>query len=211
MTPKEIFNEINAKKIIENLEKRNIQGFFVKTKEEALKLALNIIPNKSTICWGGSQSILQIGLIDALYNGDYTLFDRAKATTQEEIDNIYRKAFFSDFYLASANAITLDGKIINIDGTGNRVSAMIYGPKNVLLIVGLNKVAKDEISGIDRARNYASPMNAIRIDKNTPCKVKGNCYDCISNETICCVTTITRYSKEKNRIKVILVEEELGY
>ena len=88
---------------------------------------------------------------------------------------------------------------------------MIQGPKNVLLIVGLNKVAKDEISAVDRVRNYASPMNAIRLDKNTPCKIQGNCYDCISNETICCVTTITRYSKEKNRIKVILVEEELGY
>ncbi|WP_250278752.1 lactate utilization protein [[Clostridium] colinum] len=211
MTPKELYNNINSKKIIENLEKRNMQGFFVKTKEDALKKALELIPEKSTICWGGSQSILQIGLIDALYNGDYQLFDRAKATTQEEIDSIYRKAFDSDFYLASANAITLDGKIVNIDGTGNRVAAMIYGPKNVILIVGINKIEKDQASAIDRVKNYASPINDMRLNRNTPCKIKGNYYDCLSSETICCVTSITRYSRYKNRIKVILVEEELGY
>mgnify|MGYP001860198425 CR=1 FL=1 len=211
MTPKEMYNEINAKKIIENLEKRNMQGFFVKTKEEALQKALELIPNKSTICWGGSQSIIQIGLVDALSNGDYQVFDRAKANNQEEIDEIYRKAFTSDFYLASANAITLDGKIVNIDGTGNRVAAMIYGPKNVILIVGINKISKDEASAIDRVKNYASPINAMRLDRNTPCTIKGNCYDCLSGDTICCVTTIQRYSRFKDRIKVILVGEELGY
>ena len=211
MTPKEMYNEINAKKIIENLEKRNMQGFFVKTKEDALQKALELIPNKSTICWGGSQSIMQIGLIDALYNGDYQLFDRAKATNQDEIDKIYTKAFTSDFYLASANAITLDGKIVNIDGTGNRVAAMIYGPKNVILVVGVNKIAKDETSAIDRVKNYASPINAMRLDRKTPCAIKGNCYDCLSGDTICCVTTVHRYSRYKDRIKVILVGEELGY
>lgn len=211
MTPKEMYNEINAKKIIENLEKRNMQGFFVKTKEEALQKALELIPNKSTICWGGSQSIIQIGLVDALSNGDYQVFDRAKANNQEEIDEIYRKAFTSDFYLASTNAITLDGKIVNIDGTGNRVAAMIYGPKNVILIVGINKISKDEASAIDRVKNYASPINAMRLDRNTPCTIKGNCYDCLSGDTICCVTTIQRYSRFKDRIKVILVGEELGY
>ena len=211
MIKKEIYNELNAKKVIENLEKRNIQGFFVKTKEDALKKSLELIPNKSSICWGGSQSILQIGLIDALYKGNYNLFDRAKATCQEEIDYIYRKAFTSDFYLASANAITLDGKIVNIDGTGNRVAAMIYGPKNVILVIGVNKICTDELSAINRVKNYASPINAIRLNKKTPCTIKGSCYDCLSNDTICCVTTVNRYSKEKNRIKVILVGEELGY
>lgn len=211
MTPKQIYNEIAAKKIIENLEKRNMQGFFVKNKEEALQKALSLIPNKSTICWGGSQSIIQIGLIDELYKRDYTLFDRAKATNQEEIDEIYRQAFLSDFYLASANAITLDGKIVNIDGTGNRVAAMIYGPKNVILIVGINKIAKDEASAIERVKNYASPINAIRLNRNTPCTIKGNCYDCFSSDTICCVTSVQRFSRFKNRIKVILVDEELGY
>lgn len=211
MTPKEMYNEINAKKIIENLEKRNMQGFFVKTKEEALQKVLELIPNKSTICWGGSQSIMEIGLVDALSNGDYKVFDRSKANSQQEIDEIYRKAFTSDFYLASANAITLDGKIVNIDGTGNRVAAMIYGPKNVILIVGINKLAKDEASAIDRVKNYSSPINAMRLDRNTPCTIKGNCYDCLSSDTICCVTTVQRYSRFKDRIKVILVGEELGY
>lgn len=211
MTPKKIYNEITVKNIIENLEKRNMQGFFVKNKEQALQKTLSLIPSKSTICWGGSQSIIQIGLIDELYKRDYILFDRAKATSQDEIDEIYRQAFLSDFYLASANAITLDGKIINIDGTGNRVSAMIYGPKNVILIVGINKIAKDEAAAIERVKNYASPINAIRLNKNTPCAIKGSCYDCFSSDTICCVTSIQRFSRFKNRIKVILVDEELGY
>lgn len=211
MTPKQQYNQINANKIIENLEKRNIKGFYVKTKEEALKKALELMPQKSSVCWGGSQSILQIGLIDELYKNDYEIYDRAKAKNQEEIDFIYRKAFTSEFYLASANAITLDGKIVNIDGTGNRVAAMIYGPKNVILIVGINKIATDEQMAINRVKNYASPINAMRLDRNTPCKIKGSCYDCLSEETICCVTTITRYSREKDRIKVILVGEELGY
>lgn len=211
MTSKQQYNQINAKKIIENLEKRNIKGFYVKTKEEALQKALQFMPQKSSVCWGGSQSVLQIGLIDEIYKNDYEIYDRAKAKNQEEIDFIYRKAFTSDFYLASANAITLDGKIVNIDGTGNRVSAMIYGPKNVILIVGINKIATDEQTAINRVKNYASPINAIRLDRNTPCKIKGSCYDCLSEETICCVTTITRYSREKDRIKVILVGEELGY
>lgn len=211
MTSKQQYNQINAKKIIENLEKRNIKGFYVKTKEEALQKALQFMPQKSSVCWGGSQSVLQIGLIDEIYKNDYEIYDRAKAKNQEEIDFIYRKAFTSDFYLASANAITLDGKIVNIDGTGNRVSAMIYGPKNVILIVGINKIATDEQTAINRVKNYASPINAIRLDRNTPCKIKGSCYDCLSKETICCVTTITRYSREKDRIKVILVGEELGY
>lgn len=211
MTPKQQYNQINAKKIIENLEKRNIKGFYVKTKEEALQKALQLMPQKSSVCWGGSQSIVQIGLIDELYKNDYEIYDRAKAKNQEEIDFIYRKAFTSDFYLASANAITLDGKIVNIDGTGNRVAAMIYGPKNVILIVGINKIAIDEQMAINRVKNYASPINAMRLDRNTPCKIKGSCYDCLSEETICCVTTITRYSRQKDRIKVILVGEELGY
>lgn len=211
MTSKQQYNQINAKKIIENLEKRNIKGFYVKTKEEALQKALQFMPQKSSVCWGGSQSVLQIGLIDEIYKNDYEIYDRAKAKNQEEIDFIYRKAFTSDFYLSSANAITLDGKIVNIDGTGNRVSAMIYGPKNVILIVGINKIATDEQTAINRVKNYASPINAIRLDRNTPCKIKGSCYDCLSEETICCVTTITRYSREKDRIKVILVGEELGY
>ena len=211
MSPKEIYNKINAEKIIKNLEKRNMQGFFVKTKEEALKKALDLIPEKSSVCYGGSQSILQIGLVDAIDKGDYTLFGRTKANTPEEIEEIYGKAFISDFYLASANAITLDGQIVNIDGTGNRVAAMIYGPKNVILIVGVNKISKDEESAIDRVKNYASPINSIRLDRNTPCKIKGNCYDCLCDETICCVTTITRYSRYKDRIKVILVDEELGF
>ena len=193
MIQKEIYNELNAKKVIENLEKRNIQGFFVKTKEDALKKSLELIPNK------------------ALCRPLVTLYERAKATCQEEIDYIYRKAFTSDFYLASANAITLDGKIVNIDGTGNRVAAMIYGPKNVILVIGVNKICTDELSAINRVKNYASPINAIRLNKKTPCTIKGSCYDCLSNDTICCVTTVNRYSKEKNRIKVILVGEELGY
>lgn len=211
MTPKEIHNQILAKTLIKNLEKRNMQGFYIKNKKEAKEKALDLIKENSLVALGGSQSILEIGLVDALYEKNYKILDRAKAKNQEDVDRIYREAFFSDYYLASTNAITIDGKLVNIDGTGNRVSAMIYGPKNVILIVGLNKLCQDEESALQRIKNYASVLNTIRLDKNTPCKIKGSCCDCLCEETICCTTNIIRYSREKDRIKIILVEESLGY
>lgn len=211
MSVKSNFYEMSANKIIEAMKKRDIEAYYCETKEDGLKKALELIPEKSTVTWGGSQSIKEIGLTDALSNGNYTVYDRANASTQEEIKQIYIKAFSCDYYLASSNAVSLDGKLINIDGTGNRVAAMIYGPKNVILVVGMNKVEKDEDLALSRVRNKASVMNAMRIGVNTPCVKSPSCYDCLSEECICCQTVVTRKSKIKNRIKVILVGEELGY
>lgn len=211
MQPIETYNEINGKKLVEALAKRNMEGYYCATKEEALKKALELIPEGASVTWGGSQSIQQIGLTAALKNGAYNVYDRADAKDADEVQEIYRKAFSVDYYLASSNAITYDGQLLNIDGNGNRVAAMIFGPKNVLLIVGMNKLTKDIDSAMDRVRNYASVLNVLRLDCDTPCKTVGKCSDCISPQTVCCQVVTTRFSRTKNRIKIILVGEELGY
>ncbi len=211
MTPREEYNKLIAKKVIKEMETRGIEAFYCQSKKEALEKALELIPEKSTVAWGGSESIKELGLISALYDGNYNLLDRAKAENQDEIDEIYRKAFFSDFYLMSTNAFTIDGKLVNIDGTGNRVAAMIYGPKNVIVAAGMNKLEMDEESAVSRAHNKAAAINALRLDKKTPCGKTGICNDCKSDDCICCQVVVTRKSKPKGRIKVILVGEELGY
>lgn len=210
MTPKQMYNKILSEKIITNLKARNMEGYYCENKAEALKKALELIPKGSTVAWGGSQSVVEIGLKDAVHSGDYTLYDRDLAKTPEETKKIFRQAFTADYYLASTNAITVAGELVNIDGNGNRVAAMIYGPDNVILIVGMNKVAKDEESAKERIRNYASPLNAMRLDCATPCKTTAVCHNCISS-TICCHIVTTRSSKIPNRTKVILVGEDLGY
>jgi len=211
MTPQQKYYSMRAEKVINSLQKRRMLGYYCQTKQEALNKALEIITPKSTVSWGGSQSIFEIGLIEKLKEGDYTLFDRAKAKTQEEINEVYRKAFSADYYLMSSNAITLDGKLINIDGNSNRVAALVYGPSNVIIIAGMNKVVDNEELAMKRARNIAAPVNAIRLNTNTPCVTTGSCHDCKEAQCICCNIVITRMSRVQNRIKVILVGEELGF
>ncbi len=211
MTPKSEFNKIMAEKVIKAMETRNIHGFYCETKKEALKKALEIIPENSSIAWGGSESISEIGLLESLSKGKYTLYDRSAAKTLEEKNELILKAFSSDYYLMSTNAFTSDGKLVNIDGTGNRVAAMIYGPKNVIIIAGMNKLEPDEASALKRARNKAAAINAIRLSRETPCVKSASCHNCTSPDCICCHTVITRMSKPKGRIKVILVGEELGF
>lgn len=212
MTPKKAFYKVQAESVIKKLEQRNMEGFYCETSEEALKKTLSLMEPNSIISWGGSQTINEIGLLSELSHQPYTLLDRSTATSADETRDIYLKAFNADYYLMSTNAITLDGELINIDGTGNRTAALIYGPKNVIVIAGMNKVVTDQNSGIDRVRNFASPPNAIRIaHTQTPCSKTGKCHDCISEECICCHTVITRFSRIPKRIKVILVGETLGY
>ncbi|MBC8578181.1 MULTISPECIES: lactate utilization protein [Zhenhengia] len=205
------FYKLQASTLIKNLEKRHMKGYYCNTKAEALDLALSLMPENSSIAWGGSESIKEIGLIDALYASNaYTLYDRAKVAP-EQIDETLRKAFFADFFLMSSNAITLDGQLINIDGTGNRISALTFGPKEVIMIVGMNKVTKTVEAGIDRIKNVASPQNAIRLNRKTPCGVTGVCGNCLSPDCMCMHTVITRNSRVDGRIKIILVGESLGY
>lgn len=211
MSHKDLFYQNQAKTIIEKLSQRHMEGYFCESAQEAKLKALSLIEENSVVSWGGSQSIIQTGLIEALKKGGYTLLDRTAAKSSEEVRDVYLKAFDADYYLMSANAITLDGKLVNVDGNGNRVAALIYGPKNVIVIVGMNKVVIDEEAAIKRVRNFAAPPNAMRVGVTTPCTLTGKCHECMGENTICCNTVITRISKYPNRIKVILVGEELGY
>ncbi|MEG0579043.1 MAG: lactate utilization protein [Niameybacter sp.] len=197
--------------IMKQLGKRHMNGYYCETKEAALNLALSMMPEGSSIAWGGSESIKEIGLLDALTTqATYTLYDRAKAAPGE-VDEMLRKAYFADFYLMSSNAITLDGELINIDGNGNRISALIYGPKKVIMIVGMNKVTTNVETGIHRIKSTACPENGIRLNRQTPCGLTGVCGNCLSPDCMCMHTLITRNSREADRIHVILVGESLGY
>ncbi len=204
-------NDLLAHKVIQGLESRNMCGYYVQTKEDALAKALELIPEGSTIGWGGSMSVSEIGLRDAVINGNYQVFNRDTCQSPEEKREIELKIFGSDYFLCSSNAITEDGILVNIDGNSNRVAAIAYGPKNVIMIVGMNKVEKDIDSAMSRARNIAAPINAQRFPLETPCKHTGSCANCKSRDTICCEFLITRYSTHSNRFHIILVNEDLGY
>lgn len=204
-------NNLLAEQIIKNLKSRNIEAFFVQTKDEALKKSLELIPENSSVSWGGSSSIEEIGLKEKIRNGKYIVFDREKAQTLEEKTKIIHQGLTSDFFLASCNAVSEDGILVNIDGLANRLAGICYGPKHVLFIVGINKIVKNIDDAISRARNISAPINAQRFDIDTPCKKTGCCYDCLSPDTICCQLLITRYSKIKDRMIIILVNENLGY
>ena len=200
-------NEVLAQTVIKGLESRNISGYYAKDKEEALKQALEIIGEGSTVAMGGCQSAGEIGLIQALNDGNYNYADRADMTPRERL--MY--AYDADVFLSSVNAMTNDGILVNIDGNSNRVSCIAQGPKKVVFIVGMNKVCSDIDEAMKRARNVAAPANAQRFDVKTPCKTTGKCFDCKSPDTICCNFLITRYSRHTGRMHVILVNDVLGY
>lgn len=200
-----------AATIIGKLPKRNMEGYFCETCEDAVKKALELMPEGSVVSWGGSMSISECGLMDALKEHNYTLIDRASAATEQEKREIYARTVMADYYLMSTNAITLDGQLVNIDGAGNRVACLIHGPEYVIILAGMNKVCPDVESAMKRVKNCATPPNTVRLGCKTPCAVTGICADCLTPETICCQEVITRYSRIKGRIKVILIGEELGY
>lgn len=203
--------EKQAQTIISNLAKRNMEGSYYNTAAECTRAVLESIPKRSVISWGGSESIKECGLMDAIRNGDYQLIDRSAVKTPDESRVLYSQAVLSDYYLMSSNAITLDGELINIDGNGNRVACLIQGPSHVLLIVGMNKVVTDVKSGIARVRNTASPANAVRLDRKLPCAASGVCHDCLAPDCFCNQIVVTRRSGHTGRIKVYLVGEPLGY
>lgn len=200
-----------AATIIKGLKKRNMEGYFCETSREAVETALKLMPEGSVISWGGSMSISECGLMDAIKSGSYTLIDRMTAKTPQEKREIYAKTVMADYYLMSTNAITMDGELVNIDGFCNRVACLCAGPENVIIIAGMNKVVKNVESGLDRIRTKAAPPNTVRLNKNTPCAKTGICGDCFSPDCICSQTVITRRSGIPGRIKVILVNEALGF
>ena len=201
-------NEFLAKKVIAGIDSRNMKGYYAANKEEALKIALSLIPEKSSIAMGGAMSAHEIGLVETLKNGNYNFIDRDAATDKRAA---MLAAYDADFFLTSANAITEDGVMVNIDGNSNRVSAIAQGPKHVIAIVGMNKVCPDIDSAMKRARNVAAPTNAQRFGLSTPCAMTGACMNCKSPDTICCQFLITRYSRHEGRIHVILVNDSLGF
>ncbi len=201
-------NELWAQTIIKGLESRNMTGYYAATKEEALKKALELIPEGSSVTMGGAMSAHEIGLVEAVKNGNYNFIDR---DAMEDKRAAMLAAYDADVFLSSVNAMTQDGVLVNIDGNSNRVSAIAQGPKKVLFIVGMNKVCDDVDGAMKRARNVAAPTNAQRFGLSTPCAKTGSCMNCKNPDTICCQFLITRFSRHKDRIHVILVNDELGF
>ena len=211
MKVREMRNEVLGNRVVKALESRNMEAYYVKTKEAALAKALELIPEGSSISWGGTMSAQEIGLTDALHKGKYDVYDREQVETREEKEKIAHQALNCDFFIGSTNALSEDGVLVNVDGNANRVAAFAYGPKNVLLIVGMNKVVKTEADAMSRARNEAAPINAQRFGVDTPCVKNGSCFNCKSPQCICCQILITRFSNLPKRTKIILVDENLGF
>lgn len=201
-------NALLAQKVIKGLESRGMTGYYAENAEAARKIALTLIPEGSTITMGGGMSVHEIGLVDALKAGNYSFIDRDEMQDKRAA---MLAAYDADVFLSSANAITEDGVLVNIDGNANRVSAIAQGPKKVVFIVGMNKVCSDVDGAMKRARNVAAPINAQRFGLNTPCAKTGACMDCKSPDTICCQFLVTRYSKHPGRIQIILVNDNLGF
>ena len=201
-------NELLAQKVIKGLGSRGMTGYYAADKEAALKQALALIPEGSTVTMGGAMSVHEIGLVKALTEGNYNFIDRDAV---EDKRAAMLAAYDADFYLMSANAMTEDGILVNIDGNSNRVSALAQGPRKVIVIAGMNKICDDVDGAMKRARNVAAPINAQRFGLNTPCAKTGACMNCKSPDTICCQFLITRFSRHPGRIHVILVNDNLGF
>lgn len=210
-TPFEERNARLAKTMLAQLEKRRFEAHYCPTATDALEKIVSLIPEKSSIAWGGSSTIRDMGLTKALHEGDYTVIDRDLAQSPEEKYQMHREGLLVDYYLTSTNAITEDGILVNIDGMGNRVAALCFGPKNVIVVCGINKVTQNLDAAISRARSYVAPINSMRFLGKTPCATTGTCHNCVSEDCICNQIVITRGTMPKHRIKVILVGEELGF
>ena len=209
--PQEIRNEKLARKIIKNLERRHFEAYYCATSADAIARVLSLIPDGSSVTWGGSASIRDMGLTKALSDANrFEVWDRDLVKTPEEKVEMYHRAFSADVYLSSANAMSEDGVIVNIDGNGNRVAAITYGPKRVIFVVGLNKVCGTVEAALVRARTTAAPINSARFDIETPCQIDGCCHNCNLAQSICNFVHFLRNSPG-GRHTVVLVGEELGY
>jgi len=207
LKPKECYYALLAQKVIENFEKRNIEGFYCKTKEEALKKVLEMIPKDSLVSWGGSLTLQEIGLKAALKNGGYNFIDPAEPQGAIEKEKAARQALSADVFLMSSNSIAVTGELVNMDGIGNRVAALCFGPKTVIIVAGLNKVAPNLDAAILRVKDYAAKMAVLAYKQDFPS------YEVLSQaaEGGCSQLVITQKSMFKGRIKVILVGENLGF
>ena len=209
-TQKERYGKLGTS-VVKALNTRHFEAYYCPDAPSALEKLLELIPSQDTVAWGGSQTLSQIGAQEQLRARGQALIDRDTAQTPEERSAMMRRALTADTFLMSSNAITIDGELVNIDGRANRVSLLCWGPQNVIVIAGMNKITSDVESAIQRVRDAAAPPNTVRLNKNTPCAQTGRCGNCYSPDCICSQIVITRRSSTPKRIKVILVGEELGY
>lgn len=203
-------NDKIGKKVVEALNKRFFEAYYVQSKENVFSKILEIIPKSNVVSWGGSITLESLKIQKSLKENGYSVIDRDTAQNPEERKELMRKALTCDTFLMSSNAITEKGELFNIDGSGNRVAALCYGPKNVVIIAGTNKIVKDIEDAYKMVRNRCAPINAQRFCKNTPCSITGSCADCINLESICAQFVETRICKPQGRIKIIIVGEDLG-
>lgn len=208
--PQKAYYDKRGEILVKNLKNRHFDAYYCENRQQALDLALQLIPEGASVGWGGAMSAEQIGLLDAVKAGNYQVLDRDTCKTAQEREALEKACMFCDVFLTGANGMSLDGQMVNIDGRGNRVAATIYGPKTVLVIAGMSKVTDNLTDAVQRARKVAAPMNQQRFQRNTPCTVTGSCGDCKSEDCICNQIVITRHCRPIGRIKFILVGEELG-
>ncbi len=196
--------------VVKSLQERHFEACYCPDREAAIAQLLAWIPQEDTVAWGGSQTLAEIGAQVALRARNQPLIDRDTAKSPEERASMMRAALTADTFLMSANAISEDGRLVNMDGIGNRVAALVYGPRQVIVVAGMNKIAKDLDCAIARVRGTAAPTNAQRFPINTPCKHTGACADCKCVDSICANLVVTRLCRPAGRVKVILVGEDLG-
>ena len=211
MDPKQKYYHKRGELLVKNLRSRHFEAYYCESREQALEKALELIPMGATVGWGGALSAKQIGLLDAMNNGNYNAIDRDKAPNPEQRKQAMKRCLLADVFITGANALSMDGQMVNIDGNGNRVAPIVYGPESIIVIAGMNKVMDTLDAAMIRARTVAPPMNKQRFDLQTPCEVTGTCGDCKSEGCICNQILITRNSKPAGRIKMILVGEDLGF
>lgn len=211
MKPMQEHWEKQAAMIIRHLKKRGMEGYYCHNSQDAVAQALSLISDHSSVSWGGSMTLTECGLMESIKRSDLTLIDRDSAKSPQERESLLRQAFLADYYFMSANAITLDGQLVNVDGSGNRVAALCFGPRHVIMMVGMNKVASNVEEAISRVHRTAAPPNALRLSLSTPCSSTGVCTDCLSADCICAQTVVTRFNRTPGRIHVILIGEHLGY
>ena len=211
MDPKKAYYSLRGKRLVAEMEKRHFEAYYCDDKEQALRKALELIPKGSKVGWGGATSAEQIGLLHAVRTGDFDVIDRDKAASPKERERLMRECLTADVFISGANALSMDGQMVNIDGIGNRVAAIVYGPEKILIVAGMNKVEDTLEAAVQRARTVAAPINKQRFPAVTGCAASGVCTDCKAEGCICNQILMTRNCKPAGRIMVILVGEELGF
>lgn len=199
-------------RVVEALERHRFEAYYCATAAEAAEKVMELIPEDHVVSWGGTVTMEELGIMARLRAGERKVIDRDTAKTPEERNELMRQALLCDTFLMSSNAVSKDGQLVNVDGNGNRVAALCYGPKSVIVVVGMNKITADLETAVARARNVAAPINAQRfLNKSTPCMTTGQCANCSHPECICNQVVITRNCAPAGRIKVVVVGEHLGF